>query len=152
MHATYAFKVDISVDYICWMHVLTTQSYLNDKPLEVPPSPSEELEKIVFETQSSQMSSKIQGVRQESISWDLRRSSVSSIRNVKGALDLKDAKSKYASPPLSATSSVGVESETKSVASNASSGLAAHLQKRWSTDVPIKPFDKPSEWQTRVIS
>lgn len=139
------------------MHVLTTQSYLNGSTENLPPSIADDVEKMILDSQSQTINrSKTQGVRQESIQWDIRRNSTSSVRNsLKGALDFKDQKSKYTSPPLSVASSVGIEeekSETKSVGSNSSSGLAAHLQKRWSTDVPIKPFDKPSEWQTKAIS
>lgn len=132
------------------MHVLTAQSYLNDAMENEPPSADEALEKVVFESHSQVLDrSNTVGVRQEAIAWDLRRNSTSSLRN--NWKLTSDSKSKYMSPPLSLASSNGTE-ETKSVVSNTSSGLAAHLQKRWSTDVPIRPLDKPSEWQTKAIS
>ena len=137
--SVYHFKVDVSVDYICWMHVLTTQSYLTDVLEDQPPTSNADLEKIVFENHSQTYDrTKIQ-LRQETTSWDLRRNSSSSLKN--NWKFVSESKSKYASPPLSLVSS-GVE-ESKSAVSNASSGLASHLQKRWSTDIPIKPV----EWQ-----
>ena len=153
--SVYNFKLDLSVDYICWMHVLTTQSYLNNTMENMPLEPSNEFEKLIFDNQSvTSDRSKIQTVRPESLSWDIRRNSISG--SVKGILDSKDTKdpkdpkSKYTSPPLSASSSVGGEEKSDiSRVSTESSRLVGHLQKRWSTEIPIKPFDKPSEWQTK---
>jgi hypothetical protein len=149
LSAVYNFKLDLSVDYICWMHVLTTQSYLNNTIENEPQEPSNEFEKLVFDNQSAVSDrSKMQAVRPESLSWDIRRNSISG--SVKGTLDPKDPKSKYTSPPLSASSSVGGDEKSDmSRVSTESSRLHGHLQKRWSTDIPIKPSDKPSEWQTK---
>lgn len=145
--SAYHFKVDVSVDYICWMHVLTTQSYLTDAMENNLSSSNESLEKIVFENRAllPDRSNGV-GLRQESISWDLRRNSTSSLRN-----NLKsDSRANYMSPPVSLSSSAGGEETKSETKSHVSPSIAA--LKRWSVDEPIRPFDKPSEWQTKAIS